>query len=34
MHAYINGQANGKRTKCGIKYYEQFIDDFWKPPGK
>jgi hypothetical protein len=33
MRAYVRGEKNGKLSKSGEKYFDEFIDDFWKKPG-
>ncbi|GBC01415.1 hypothetical protein RclHR1_41870001, partial [Rhizophagus clarus] len=30
MRAYVRGERNGKLSKSGEKYFDEFIDDFWK----
>ncbi|GES97098.1 hypothetical protein RCL_jg5159.t1 [Rhizophagus clarus] len=32
MRAYVRGERNGKLSKSGEKYFDEFIDDFWKKP--
>ncbi|CAG8615231.1 12506_t:CDS:2, partial [Cetraspora pellucida] len=32
MKLYIDGSLNGKQTKNGCKYYEEFQTHFWKKP--
>ena len=34
MKDYIDGKDKGKKTKNGLKYYEEFKLEFWKKPGK
>ncbi|CAG8627843.1 8235_t:CDS:2, partial [Cetraspora pellucida] len=32
MKLYIDGSLNGKQTKNGCKYYEEFRTHFWEKP--
>ena len=34
MAMYIDGDSEGKRTRNGKLYYEQFKDFFWRKKGK
>lgn len=29
----VKGERGGKMSKNGEKFYDDFIDDFWKKPG-
>jgi hypothetical protein len=33
MRMYLNGERCGKLTKNGQKYFDEFVNDFWKKPG-
>jgi hypothetical protein len=33
MKKHVRGERGGKVTKNGEKYYDEFIDEFWKKPG-
>jgi hypothetical protein len=33
MRAFLKGETGGKITKNGEKFFDEFIDDFWKKPG-